>query len=472
MKNNFSKVLSIFLIIFLTYDIISSAYLYYHLNIDGDITKIVTPILWYKDVLNDPFGIKAVTQNFEYGGAGRFMAHVSPLLWFQYVFNLIYSVVKNPIVSIYLCSSLFVIIIHLSFLFLMNRFIKVNLKFNFNHFLLLLCLTSSFIQYNKFYDSFGLIDRSISYVFFYIFPILVLAFYYSVFYIKYQLGDFRINIFTHILLILLSIFLAFSGPLIQPIVFIVTMLCSFAYLFIKEDKFFKRFILNKNILFHFILMLALSLYAFYVARFNSEKNFDVSLIERYKLLAKGIIHICTLNFSILIVAIFFSINLFFIFKLENSYKFKVQLFWIALFITTYFSLLPLGGYRPYRPYILRYDTLIPVTLLIVYLVVYSMVFILNQKTNLPFLKYYIVLPILFIAFMTIADKKIAKEENACQHRSLYALNKNKKDTILYVSRECNLGTWQESDLNDPYTQEMLTTLFKKWHVIEPFQVIK
>jgi hypothetical protein len=472
MKNHNFKLLSIVLVLFLAYDILSSAYLYYHLNIDGDITKIVTPILWYKDVLHDPFGIKAVTQHVEYGGAGRFMAHVSPLLWFKCVFNFIYSVIKNPIVSIYICSSLFVTIIHLSLLFIMNRFVNANLKFNFNHFLVLLCLTSSFIQYNRFYDSFGLIDRSISYVFFYIFPILLLAFYYSIFYIKYQLGNFRINIFTHVLLILLSIFLAFSGPLIQPIVFIVSMLCLFAYLFFKEDKKFKRFIQHKNILFHFIFMLAICLYAFYVARFNSEKNFEVSLLERYILLVKGIIHICTLNVSILIVLMFLSINLYFVNKLDNNNKFKIQLFWIVLFIVAYLSLLPLGGYRPYRPYILRYDTLIPVTLLIVYLVVYSTILILNQSPSLYFSKYYIIVPLLFIAFMTIADKKIATKENACQHSSLYALNKNKKDTVLYISRECNLGTWQVSDLDDPYTQEMLTTLFKKWHVIEPFQVIK
>jgi hypothetical protein len=42
------------------------------------------------------------------------------------------------------------------------------------------------------------------------------------------------------------------------------------------------------------------------------------------------------------------------------------LMWIGIFTFMYIMLLPFGGYRPYRPRIIRYDTFMPVTIALIY----------------------------------------------------------------------------------------------------------
>lgn len=52
--------------------------------------------------------------------------------------------------------------------------------------------------------------------------------------------------------------------------------------------------------------------------------------------------------------------------------------WILLFSAIYIILLPFGGYRPYRPLIIRYDSALPVSCLFIFYYVHSSVFLLKK----------------------------------------------------------------------------------------------
>lgn len=56
--------------------------------------------------------------------------------------------------------------------------------------------------------------------------------------------------------------------------------------------------------------------------------------------------------------------------------------WIGVFSLFYILLLPLGGYRDYRPNVLRHDTILPITLSLIFVLV-KQLFILsiNSQNN-------------------------------------------------------------------------------------------
>ncbi|MEZ5046822.1 MAG: hypothetical protein R2831_07495 [Chitinophagaceae bacterium] len=457
-------------ILFLSFDFLSTTFHYYHLPLDGDLPKIATPILWYEDVIKDPFGTKAITEHIEYGGAGRYMCHISIYLYYHIIPNAIQFVVKDPIVSVFLSNAVLCACLYISFLFLMFRFISVTLQVQTWQKIIIFILSAACIQLNSGYDSIGLIDRSASYIFFYILPLQLLAYYFYVFY-KYYHKAHPISLLTHITLLLLSIYLAFSGPLIQPILFIFFFMIGLS--FILKNQNIKRFFFKKEVLFHALVFLGLCIYAFWVSRHNSEKNESISLVRRYVLMLWGLIVVIKHHIVIFFITAILILNTYLIRKKTNFKNQFEQLIKIFIFFSIiYLSLLPLGGYRSYRPYIIRYDTLQPITLFFIFCFIYSCILVLkhysfkdNEKRN-----YYALLGIFVIAFSSI-DLDIERNLNECQQQNMYTLHQT-KDTVINVPRNCNLGTWDPNDLNDPYTLDMLSKLFRHWHVIKPYQTLK
>lgn len=472
----FSKLdygLIIGMILFLLFDILFSAYHYYHLNLDGDLPKLAVPILWYEDVLNDPFGFKAVTQHISYGGAGRYMCHQLSVLWCEYVFRAIHFFVKNPIVCVYLTTSCLATCIHLGFIWLTKQYVEVTTKLNSLTVLLVCCLATVFVQYNKYYDAIGIIDRSASYAIFYALPLLLLAWFFLPFYKGYHTGEINFSIFQHARHLLLALFLAFSSPLAQPIIFLIVCWLIFFYLIQSKQSSLKNLFKNKTFLFHTSLLLILAVYAFYVSRFNSERNLSMSLGQRYFLMLKGLYYIFTLRSAFLYIGILAIINIYFLFRnrLDVEYKKRLNiLIPLTCFVFSYLFLLPIGGYRSYRPYIIRYDTLLPVTFMIVFFLVSTSVFIFSTFKSSRLKSGYGLILMVFIGIFTLYDLNPEKSVNACQKQSLYFLHEN-KDSVLTIPRDCALGTWSTQDFDDEQTQIMLTKLFRKWEIIQPYQTL-
>jgi hypothetical protein len=227
-------------------------------------------------------------------------------------------------------------------------------------------------------------------------------------------------------------------------------------------------------MFHLGFMLLLCLYAFYVSRFNSEKTNLNSVSERYSLLAKGIYYIFTQNSSMLWIAILLIGNYLLMFRNEvmfNKRKYIKLLIPILIFSAIYISLLPLGGYRSYRPFIIRYDTLMPITFMLVFLLLVTSIHILSHIKNSKYQVYYGLALMVFIAIFSIEDRHLERDHNQCQKQSFYEMKAN-KDSVIQIPRKCTMGTWSIQDADDIHVQAMLTKLYRQWDIIEPYQTLK
>lgn len=457
------------MILFLGFDLILSAYHYYHFSFDGDLTKIGTPILWYENVMNDPFGINAVTTKIEYGGAGRYFCHQYTVWWCKYGFNLVHSFIKDPVVSVYLMASLFAMLVHVMFLGISYVYIRLVRPMNGLLTLCCLCICTLFIQYGKYYHSIGIIDRSSSYIFFYAFPLLIFALYAYPFFKAYQTANYKLPTWIHLMLIPLTFIVSFSCALIQPIVFIIAILSSIFFIYLPKDSRWNQFLKSNHIRFHFLFLLAVCLYAFYVTQFNVEKTHINTLADRYFLLIKGIYYLFFYDTALIYMGIWIGINLFMLNKMNDaSFKFyRNQLGLILLFSILYVGLLPFGGYRTYRPYIVRYDTFMPVTFALIYFIGITTIHILALN-NTKYSKGYIGLIVLFIGIFTWVDRDLESNHNKEQKEVLYILH-HSSDTLINMPRHCNVGTWSTTDYDDEQILVMLNKIFIQWEIIKPYQ---
>jgi hypothetical protein len=474
MKSSNRRFLFGILVLFLCVDLLTSAYHYYHLSFDGDLTKIGTPIKWYEAIMQDPFGIHAVTTGEMYSGAGRYMCHWFTVFWCKYVFDLIHTFVANPVVSIYIMTASIAMLVHVMFLWIVMLYVRVIKPLDRFYTIFLWCFATIFIQYGDYYHSIGIIDRSPSYIFFYGLQLMFLAFYFYPFFKLFHQSENRFSILTHIFLIIASIYLAFSSVLVQPVFFVLLAVLFVAYLLFRKDTKWNHFFKNKSVILHFSLFFLLCVYAFYVSKYNSERTSITTVSERYYLLLKGIYYLLTYDLALPFIGLLLGFNYYLIRKNNQSEwlkHFNRNYILIGLFAFLYIGLLPLGGYRTYRPFIVRYDTFLPVTLALVYLCVSTTMYLLSslQWTNQT--KGYVVFIATFMLIFTYVDRNLEQNNNACQHEVLYYMHRN-HDTIIPMPLHCNVGTWNTTDYHDQEVMITLNKLYKQWDIIEPYQTLK
>ncbi len=459
----------IFFLLFLAVDYIQSNYHYSNLPIDGDLCRVAGPFKWYEDVLNDPIGIQAITENKKYGGAARYVCHKSTSWWFEHIPIAIQSVVKDKVHSIYYASALSVAIIHLCFVWLAFQYAKAKEQFSFKRFIPIALLASILIQYNSYYGSIGLIDRSINYTFFYILPIIVLLIYFLPFFKYEQFDTYKITIGHQILLLFLAPILAFSGPLIQPVVFLVSLFYLFG-VFIRNP--FYSIKKNKKLIFHLCLFLLICIYAFYVSKFNSESSIYKPLLERYYLLLKGFYRIMTNSPAWLFIFLLTALNIYLIriYKLMSWKKLRSIGFFVLGLCALYILLLPFGGYRAYREVIIRYDTFIPVTLGLSFLLLFTTYKVFYRIKKERWLPYCLVI-LLFSGIFFLADKNTEQEANYCQQGHLYEIQKSEEE-IIRRPFTCNIMTWSKNDIYDIEHVKGINIMLRKWKLINSNQRVE
>ncbi len=467
------KQLKYFLLFILLFDVVFSFLQFYDDPIGGDLIAIVLPYDSYQDVLENPFGFK-VFEGGKYNAPNRYFIHKSMQIYFTNVPHFFHSFL-HPIDSLYFASALFKIIIQIFLIYILTSYITPRSKISDPNFLGIACLISALFHSNKgYYFSFGIIDTTISYTFFYAFPICVLLFFFYPFYVKllgYEKNEIW-SIAKKINLFLLIIFLAFSGPLIGPVSILVCGLGLF-FLFIKGMKKSNQTTFSQKIkdsiksihhyyLIYFSIFLLFSFYSFYVGTFNIENPENISLSILYGKLWQGVIYHLTnkLAYPILIFGIILNlyvikknkINLYF----EKYYSFILFLLLFSLF---YILLLPFGGYRDYRPFVLRYDTLIPVSLSFFYIFGTTTYCILKKMEKS---KMYILFLISFFIFYAVADP-LKGESKKCQVKTFYKIRES-KEKIVEVEYHCDILSWVK--IEHPLNSKDIIKMLQKWNIVE------
>lgn len=462
-------------LVLLLLDLAYSTVQYYSEPLDGDVARVVLPTEYFKQVLEDPFGMSVLLKGEEYGAPNRYFVHRSMSTYFKTV-PFFFQKFISAIESIYYSSALFKILLHLLLLYLLAAYSSAQ-ELGKSKLLIAAVLLTPLFQNSIFNSFIGLMSTSISYAFSYTFPMTLLLLFFLPFYQSHRIGvpaSKSIKPLTSLGLFALMIALAFSGPLVAPVVVII---CPAVLLYI----FFRNFKKAENeeslrkikssfqqipgsVLFFFLLFPLLCLYSFYIGTFNMENINTVSIAQRYQLMSKGLFNLLTLKLAYPIFLLFLIINTVFIFKSKEEKESKDLLDLlklIGLFSLIYIAFLPLGGYREYRQFIVRSDTLLPVNLALFYFYGKSSLYLIRHlkgKTNSIYVAGLFLLSLIF----TISDQSNFGK-NDCEKEGLAQIANSKEKTVV-LDNNCSIMEWDV--IRETWKSEGNGKLLKIWNITD------
>ncbi|RPH31250.1 MAG: hypothetical protein EHM93_14360 [Bacteroidales bacterium] len=463
-KNNYRYLLILLLFADITFSFIQ----HFHLPLEGDMACIIVPSDGYKQLMSDPLGLSALKGDI-YPGTNRFFAHWTMATYYK-ITPFICQWVINPIDSIYLSNTIAKTGIQILIILLLSFYITRTWKVFSKDFLISAALITPLFQTFGFNAYIGIIDKSITYTFFYALPLtFLMIFFIPFYYASSQNRNINLNKWVITLLIPFIIFLSLNGPLIPAVVLIVCpliLLFRFRnnYLISNQRNRWRRIIesingIDRIEIGFFVLFTLTSLYSIYVGRFNAE-NFNniVPLVERYKLLINGIYIQFTHSAGSILLVLAIVINttvIWFQKPTAETKRISKTLQWIIVLSLIYTILLPLGGYRAYRPYIIRWDSYMPVNLCLFYYYGLTSLYLINNIK--PKLKLaYITGIAMFLLVFTIADKT-NYYSSTCEKESLKVIA-NSPEKLVLINSDCSIMAWgkttnpDDSKFNTQYLQ--------------------
>lgn len=466
------NILIISLVIFLLGDLTYSFLQYSSSTLDGDMASGIVPAKDVQETLNDPFGFNVIIKNERHPNPNRFFAHFFFKEYFTYIPSIFQKAFK-PIPSVYISAAFIKLLLHLTIVYLLTKLIS-NRKsiLNLNSLIIAVLIIPLFQAYGYYIDM-GIIDKSITYTFFYALPLTLLLLFFSPFYFSiYSDKKLRFNSISKAALLLLVIILPFSGALIPPIILIVSSLL-FTYYFRlyylpKKDFSIKKRVqylfkkIPKEVIFTFTAIIVLSLYSVILGNYNSTyQDESIPIYIRYLRLPSGIYYQFTQSLGFPVLFILIIINTILIrtqFHFEEGKKIISSLKWIGLFALLYLLLLPLGGFRPYRPNILRYDTIMPITICLIYFYGKSCFFILQNIKKRKVL--YLALLIAVVLIYTNADRYNLDDN----YYEKLALKTIENSTKLIVPLNYNHKVLSWDPITDPKQSELKAILLQNWNI--------
>ncbi|MGH1339686.1 MAG: hypothetical protein ACRBFS_26445, partial [Aureispira sp.] len=244
---------------------------------------------------------------------------------------------------------------------------------------------------------------------------------------------------------------------------------------IEEPKaFFQKVItaiqkIPRGILLHFIWVVLLNLYSFYLGTFNLESIGDQPpLSHRYTLLWQGLYHEYIWNdyhpapLGILFMLLFINTGFLVAFVEKAKRRRHLNAFFLyVVFFLAYTLLLPLGGYRTYRPFILRYDVIMPTTIGLWFLFFNSCYLLFNYFKGAKQVVYGSLLMSLLV-FLSIIDRIPTPPTNVCEYSAIEQLANSKEKIVALPA--CQILSWfLVSNPNDSETQ---SKLLYRWNIIK------
>ncbi len=191
----------------------------------------------------------------------------------------------------------------------------------------------------------------------------------------------------------------------------------------------------------FLALNVLCLYSLYIGSFNVEQDVAVPLAERYARLPEGLFHQFTRKPGPALLLLMVAANALLLrwqVRSERSRQALSILLWIGLFSLFYILLLPLGGYREYRPLIIRRDTLSPVLLALFYFWGLSGWMIIRAFSGR--MKYgYLAFALLMLGIFTLADEPDT-DANACERAALEKLAASSSGVVV-LEDSCFVLAW-------------------------------
>ena len=432
-------------------------------------SESVVPAYYINPVLESPFGLKIFKEKTTYHNPNRFFSHWSLNKYFNSVPFLLQKYF-DPIESVYLSCAIIKTLTQIILIFLLAVAISGTYNILKLDFIVGAALVTPLFQTNGFFTYMGIIDQSTSYVFFYALPISLLLLYFMPFFLKYYYKkELKAKHIIRLLWIPLAIVICLSGPLNPGVVLVVTFLVLLNYLLKIYSSSPHNDLLKigvsavrqipRDYLFYLIPICIFSIYSLFLGTYNSSTiDQQIPLIELYRRIPDGLFYQFTskLGFPVLFTVI--TIN-FIIIKIKFKSKDAAQILniskWILLFALLYILLLPLGGHRVYRPNVLRYDTIIPITLSLMFLFGHSTLFLVKNITANQKKIYYPLIIFIAIIFSNADEKKFDK--NNCEKMALIKLSET-SEKIVKLENDCNVISWTK--IENPNDSELNAQMLK------------
>lgn len=434
------KLIYLLILAFVVFDLGYSFIQYLSLPLDGDMAWNLLPFKEVKNILNSPFGFDAFLKDTTYPNPNRFFCHWTYrtylILFPLYLQNFI-----SPVESVYVACAIAQLLTHVLLLYLLSSIVTGKLNGFKIEFWIVAALLTPLFQINGYDVHMGIIDKSTTYTFFYALPCVYLLIYFLPFIFSHFHNKKIIPDYLKFIWLLLIPLVCLSGPLNTGIalVFSLILLIKKTHQFlttqtkgslrIKLIDYLKFFSIDYWI---FIVPVSLgSIYSLYVGSFNDLTiGNKIPLLDAYSLLPKGIYYLVSQKLGIPLLLIVLFINWFVINKnyRDTPYGIKILSYYkyVGYFALIYILMLPLGGYRPYRPNILRYDTILPITLSLLFLYALGALFILKNITKKNQYKYIFFLVIVCINYTLVDEPQF--DRNECEKQAL---------TEIYLSNDCD-----------------------------------
>jgi hypothetical protein len=385
----------------------------YHMPFDGDLAAQVVPRADYSRILQDPFGWAVLTKNAVYAVPNRFFAFGTIYWYFRHV-PLWLQPLLSPISSAYAAMALFTTAMQVLLLYVLGWYVTGTQRLSSTRLWLALVLLLPFFQTTGYHSQMSLVTTSISFAWGYTFPLLLLLVFLWPLYEAARTGQPLQLTWPQLgSLLLLGVVLAFNGPIVPGTVLVLVLGVGLHVVWRRQWLTWQPALL-------WGWLAGLCLYSLYIGRNNSENLIaTLPLWERYKLLPKGIFEQLTVRLGLPLLLIGCLLNAQLIrWRLPRTAERQHLLRWLrwlGLFSLVYIALLPFGGYRFYRPYILRYDTILPITVGLVVFYGLSTTYLLPRLQG-SWRRGYTAGVVLIAAIFINADLKLRPNENNTSER--------------------------------------------------------
>ncbi|UOQ73506.1 hypothetical protein [Hymenobacter cellulosilyticus] len=456
----------------------------YRVPLDGDLAFIVFPAPWYSEVLHDPFGWSVLTKNAVYGGTNRFFAHATLSLYWKQAPHLLQTVM-TPISSVYAASALFTTFTQALLVFTLAAYVRLSgtltaIKSQWALWLAVALMLPLFQTYG-FYEQMAITNRAITYTTFYAFPMALLLLLLWPFYAAAQRQQpLRLHPVRIVLLLLLMVLIAFNGPI--PVAALAVVLFGIGLYWLGQrwqhwkatGQLTLRPIpgswLSGQAILLIAVLIVLCMYSLYIGRNNSENTHTHTLGQLYELLPQGLYYWVSADWGLPLLLFVLVINSLLIRRLApdaaDRQRILLIMRWVVLFSVLYILLLPFGGYRTYRPYLIRNDSVLPVLLGCAFaygLSAYYLVLHLRGKLQRVYLAAVVALA---VTFVYVDKTKEVPTDNGCERWAMDQMA-NSPDFVVHISSACNLMSW--NTLRNSGESEYQGKLLHYWGITQKVQ---
>jgi hypothetical protein len=439
------------------------------LTIDGDLAAIVVPRADYAAVLHDPFGLGVLLGDGWYSAPNRFFSHI---MMREYCLHapLALQAVASPITSVYASMALLNVLVQALLLYVLGWYATGTRRLGSLRLWVAMALLVPFFQTSGYNGQMAIIDNSFTYNFFYAIPVLLLLVLLWPLYRAAWCGQpLRLAWYQLAAMLLLVVVLALSGPIIGGAVLVVL-----AGIGLRAAR--RRWPLPaaerlRHLPWQGLLVCswlgAWCLYSLYIGRHNTENlAVMISVWQRYQLVPHGIFDELTSKLGLPLIVAGCLGNAWLIRRrlpaTAEGLRIRKVLRWIGWFALVYVALLPLGGYRSYRPLILRHDSILPITIALVAFYALSASYILKHWQGTP--RRWYGLGVLVVAFIFMyADRRLyPRHDNACERQSLALLGQAGAKPVVQLPDDCTVMSWET--ITNPSESVTNAELLSHWGI--------